>query len=104
VSGKGSKQRPTNQAKFDANYDAIFNKSKEKPMTQQERVLSYLQEGKKLTCLNAFNELGITQVASRIFELKEQGHPIAKRMIKVTNRYDEKCSVAEYYYGEDNDL
>lgn len=104
MSGKGSKQRPTNQAKFDANYDAIFNKSKEKPMTQQERVLSYLQEGKKLTCLNAFNELGITQVASRIFELKEQGHPIAKRMIKVTNRYDEKCSVAEYYYGEDNDL
>ena len=40
-------------------------------MTQQERVLEYLQEGKKLTCLNAFNELGITQVAARIYELKE---------------------------------
>ena len=25
--GKGSKQRPTDKAKFDANYDAIFRKS-----------------------------------------------------------------------------
>ena len=100
--GKGSKQRPTNMARFDCNYDAIFNKREEKPMTQQERVLDYLQSGNKLTCLNAFNELGITQVASRIFELKEQGHPIDKRWIKVTNRYDEKCSVAEYFMG-DND-
>jgi len=66
-------------------------------MTQSERVLKYLEDGKKLTCLNAFNELGITQVAARIFELKEQGHPINKKMISVTNRYDEKCSVAEYY-------
>ena len=69
-------------------------------MTQTARVLQYLQDGKKLTCLNAFNELGITQVAARIFELKELGHPIKKKMITVTNRYDEKCSVAEYYYGD----
>jgi hypothetical protein len=26
VSGKGSKQRPTNKASYDSNYDAIFNK------------------------------------------------------------------------------
>lgn len=70
-------------------------------MTQQERVLSYLKDGNRLTCLNAFNELGITQVASRIFELKEQGHDIRKKMISVTNRYDEKCSVAEYYLGSE---
>ena len=69
-------------------------------MTQTARVLQYLQDGKKLTCLNAFNELGITQVAARIFELKELGHPIKEKMITVTNRYDEKCSVAEYYYGD----
>ena len=102
MNGKGSKQRPTNKAKFDSNYDAIFNKKEEKTMTQQERVLDYLQSGNTLTCLNAFNELGITQVASRIFELKEKGHPIAKRMTKVINRYNEKCSVAEYFYGEDD--
>ena len=30
-------------------------------MTQVERVLDYLKDGKKLTCLNAFEELGITE-------------------------------------------
>lgn len=69
-------------------------------MNQTARVLQYLEDGKKLTCLNAFNELGITQVAARIFELKELGYDIRKKMITVTNRYDEKCSVAEYYIGD----
>ena len=66
-------------------------------MTQSERVLKYLEDGKKLTCLNAFEELGITQVAARIFELKEKGHDINTNRRKVTNRYNEICSVAEYY-------
>jgi biotin operon repressor len=66
-------------------------------MTQVERVLKYLEDGKKLTCLNAFEELGITQVAARIFELKEKGHDIKTNRRKVTNRYNEICSVAEYY-------
>lgn len=30
MSGKGSKQRPTNKAAFDANFDAIFGKPKKK--------------------------------------------------------------------------
>jgi|TARA_B110000908_G_C10168470_1_gene409616 hypothetical protein len=66
-------------------------------MTQHDRVLEYLNDGKKLTCLNAFSELGITQVASRILELKREGHLILKNNVKVTNRYDEKVTVAEYY-------
>ena len=66
-------------------------------MTQVERVLKYLEDGKRLTCLNAFEELGITQVAARIFELKEQGHDIKTTRKKVTNRYNESCSVAEYF-------
>lgn len=95
--GKGSKQRPTDMAKFNSNYDAIFNKPEEKTMTQAERVLDYLESGKKLTRLNAFNELGIIELSSRICELKSKGHKVNKKMITVKNRYDEKCSVAEYY-------
>jgi hypothetical protein len=71
-------------------------------MTQQERILEYLQTGKTITTLNAFNELGITRLASRIYDLKESGHLINKNMITVLNRYDEKCSVAEYSLGGSN--
>ena len=49
MNGKGSKQRPTDRAKFDANYDAIFNKTEDKPMTQHERIHNYLQENKFIT-------------------------------------------------------
>ena len=58
-------------------YLTTLNKStmrKGNNMNQTARVLQYLEDGKKLTCLNAFNELGITQVAARIFELKELGY------------------------------
>lgn len=69
-------------------------------MTQHKRVLDYLKGGRKLTCLNAFNELGITQVAARIFELKREGNAILSSRIKVTNQYGETCFVSEYYMEE----
>lgn len=71
-------------------------------MTQIQRILNYLEAGNTITTLNAFNELGITRLAARIHELKRQGHPINKKTISVTNRYNEKCSVAEYYMGDNN--
>lgn len=71
-------------------------------MTQSQRVLDYLQQGKKLTCLNAFNELGITQVAARIFELKREGKIILSSRIKVKNRYGEDCIVSEYFMEVQN--
>ena len=69
-------------------------------MTQAERVLDWLQSGKTITTLDAFEELGITRIAARVFELKEQGVLVKKRMLKVINRYDEACHVAEYFIEE----
>lgn len=66
-------------------------------MKQSERVLKHLTDGKRLTCLNAFDDLGITQVAARIFELKREGHPIGTRTIQVTNRYGDRARVVDYY-------
>ncbi len=71
-------------------------------MTPAKRVLDYLESGNTITTLNAFNELGITRLAARIYELKEEGHDVKSKRIKVTNRYDEQCSVSEYYMESDN--
>ena len=73
---------------------------RENKMTQAERVLDWLQSGKTITTLDAFQELGITRIAARVFELKEQGVLVKKRMLKVINRYDEACYVAEYFIDE----
>tara|TARA_R110000796_G_scaffold6452_1_gene22914 strand:- start:8 stop:229 length:222 start_codon:yes stop_codon:yes gene_type:complete len=71
-------------------------------MKQYDRVLKHLMQGKRLTCLNAFQELGITQVAARIFELKKDGYPIGTKTIKVKNRYGDEANVVNYFL-EQND-
>jgi hypothetical protein len=71
-------------------------------MTQADRVLEYLESGKTITTLNAFNELGITRLAARVHELKSDGHEVKKNTITVVNRFNENCSIAEYYMDCDN--
>lgn len=64
-------------------------------MTQHERIMNRLEKG-PLTQLDAINELGIMRLASRISELKKSGAPIVSRMVKINNRFGEKCIVACY--------
>ena len=65
-------------------------------MTQKERVLEYLKEGKKINRLQGWDILGILELPARISELKQEGHNIETNRIQVTNRYGEKVSVAEW--------
>lgn len=64
--------------------------------TQNERVLAHLEGGKRLTQFEAMNDLGVMRLASRINDLRREGHNITSRMIDVPNRWGETCKVAEY--------
>lgn len=68
---------------------------------QKQRVLDYMQSGYTITSLDAFRELGITRLAAVIYNLKNDGHLIGSRRKTVTNRFDEKCSISEYFYAGD---
>lgn len=72
-------------------------------MTQEERVINYLSDNSSINSIQALNELGIFRLASRVSNLKKQGHNITSRMIPVTNRYGEKCHVSEYTLAVKND-
>jgi hypothetical protein len=65
-------------------------------MTQQERILEYLKEGKTLTRLNAWDNLGILEAPARISELRNKGHQIQTGFKTVLNRYGEKVKIAEW--------
>lgn len=71
-------------------------------MTQRERILDYLSEGKELTRLNCWDQLGILEAPARISELRSQGHPIVTEMIEVNNRYGEPVKVAKWRMRHDN--
>lgn len=68
---------------------------------QKQRVLDYIQNGYTITSLDAFRELGVTRLAAVIHNLKNDGHIIGSRRKTVNNRFDEKCSISEYFYAGD---
>lgn len=70
-------------------------------MGQRERIIEHFKSGNTITSLEAFSSLGVTQLASRIFDLKQQGYHIDSTRIKVSNRFGEECSVSEYYLVSD---
>lgn len=64
--------------------------------TQSEMILEYLQSGRTLTQLEALNRFGCARLASRIHELREDGHNIATRSITVDRAHGGKANVTEY--------
>lgn len=59
-------------------------------MTQCERILKYIDEKGSITPFEAFTELGITKLATRVSELRRGGEKIEKRYVTATNRFGEK--------------
>lgn len=65
-------------------------------MTQKERIVQYLDDFGSITTMEAFSDLGITRLASRIHELVRNGLPIKKEMVTSKNRYGEEVHFTRY--------
>lgn len=68
-------------------------------MTQCKRVLRHMRDYGSITSAEAITEYGIYRLASRISDLKKQGVPIEKEMVRGKNRYGEPTSFARYSLG-----
>ena len=64
--------------------------------SQADRLLNHFKAGGTVTSLQAYQDHGVTQLATRITELEEMGHVINRTWIKVYNRFGEECRVKEY--------
>jgi len=49
--------------------------------SQNQKILSYLKKGKKITPLEALNKFGCFRLASRISDLCKDGHVIDRKMV-----------------------
>lgn len=65
-------------------------------MTQCERIKEYIFLNGSITTFEAFTELGITRLASRIHDLQEQGEPIIREKVRSKNRYGEPVTYTRY--------
>ena len=67
---------------------------------QREMVLKYIEDFGSITSYEAYIDLGITQLASRIKELKGKGYQFSYRWITKKNRYGKPVRFKEYILME----
>ena len=69
--------------------------------TQAQRVLDYMERFGSITQFEALRDLGVMRLASRISELRKNGHEITGEMVNVENRFGEFCQVKRYSIEKD---
>ena len=63
--------------------------------TQVMKIIRYMQKHGSITTMQAFG-IGVTRLASRIFDIRRMGIEIESEMVNVKNRDGEICRVARY--------
>ena len=66
-------------------------------MTQKERIINYIKEFGSITSLDAYKDLGITQLGARIDGLKKDGYRFKTEWESGKNRYGDKIDYKRYY-------
>ena len=67
-----------------------------KKASQNDLVIDYIREYGSITTLEAFRDLGITRLASRIHDLKKAGHEFERETISGRNRFGAKVHFMKY--------
>lgn len=68
-------------------------------MTQNEKILAYIEEYGSITPLDALREFSCMRLASRISDLKRAGYEVQKTMEVSTNKAGEPVRYARYTIG-----
>lgn len=68
-------------------------------MTQNERVLKYMDTFGSITQKEASEHLGVARLASRVNDLRMAGHPIVSEVETGKNRFGEPTRWARYRMG-----
>lgn len=72
-------------------------------LNQRELIIKYIKDFGSITSYQAYIDLGITQLATRIKELKEQGYSFNYEWISKKNRYGKNVAFKKYSLEVTND-
>ena len=71
-------------------------------MTQHDRIIEYINEFGSISPLEAFRDLGITKLATRISEMRASGMSFDKELISTKNRFGETCHYMRYSFPSED--
>ena len=64
--------------------------------TQKERILDYIDEFGSISALEAFRDLGVSQLSARLVEMEKDGIIFHKEQESALNRFGEKVYYTRY--------
>ena len=65
-------------------------------MNQYDLILEYIEQNGSITTLEAFVDLGITKLSTRVSEMIRRGVKITKKTVTVPNSFGKMCRVTRY--------
>ena len=71
--------------------------------TQGEMIVTYIQLFGSITPMDAFRDLGITKLATRVSELIRRGYVFKKTLERSKNRFGKTVHYMRYELVEDNE-
>lgn len=71
-------------------------------MTQYERITQYIRDFGSISPMEAFRDLGITKLATRVSEMRKCGMEFDQELEKTTNRYGDPVRYMRYRFREDS--
>ena len=72
-----------------------------KKPTQCDRIKQYMNDFGSISPKEAYNDLGVMRLASRISEMRMKGVAIGSKMETGKNRYGEKIAYKRYFLMEE---
>jgi hypothetical protein len=69
-------------------------------MTQREAIIDYIDKFGSITPMEAFADLGITKLATRVSEMKKDGIILKHEVVKGKNRYGRPMHYMRYSFPE----
>lgn len=73
-------------------------------MTQKEMVIQYIKDFGSITPMEAFSDLGITKLATRVSEMKKDGIEFKIEMVNGRNRYGKPTRYARYSLPKESEM
>ena len=73
-------------------------------ITQCDRIIEYMRRFGSISTLEAFNDLGVARLASRIHDLKAQGYNIISETRTTKNRFGETVHHSVYSLAEEKEI
>ena len=71
-------------------------------VTQKKLIVRYIKDFGSITPMQAYEDLGITKLSTRISEMKKDGLRFEAETVKSKNRYGKSVSFSKYSMEETN--